>query len=78
MDKAEALAYVSRLFDAAQAGAVLWGDKLLLKRFLAQCSRTGLEGDPGRLSARAAALHPLAGSQPPTPASAGAGSCVRG
>ena len=41
MDKAEALAYVSRLFDAAQAGAVLWGDNLLLKRFLAQCSRTG-------------------------------------
>ena len=34
LDKAEALAYVSRLFDAAQAGAVLWGDKLLLKRFL--------------------------------------------
>ena len=34
MDKAEALAYVSRLLDAAQAGAVLWGDKLLLKRFL--------------------------------------------
>jgi len=41
LDKAEALAYVSRLFDAAQAGAVLWGDKLLLKRYLAQCSRTG-------------------------------------
>ena len=41
MDKAEALAYVSRLFDAAQAGAVIWGDRLLLKRFLAQCSRTG-------------------------------------
>ena len=41
MDKAEALAYVSRLFDAAQAGAMLWGDKLLLKRFLEQCSRTG-------------------------------------
>ena len=41
MDKAEALAYVSRLFDPAQAGAVLWGDKLLLKRYLAQCSRTG-------------------------------------
>ena len=37
LDKAEALAYVSRIFDAAQAGAVLWGDKLLLK----QCSRTG-------------------------------------
>jgi site-specific recombinase XerD len=41
LDKREALAYVSRLFDAAQAGAVLWGDKLLLKRFLEQCSRTG-------------------------------------
>jgi len=41
MDKVEALAYVSRLFDAAQAGAVLWGDKLLVKRFLEQCSRTG-------------------------------------
>ena len=41
LDKAEALAYVSRLFEAAQAGAVLWGDKLLLKRFLEQCSRTG-------------------------------------
>ena len=41
MDKAEALAYVSRLFDAATAGAVLWGDDLLLKRFLEQCSRTG-------------------------------------
>ena len=32
MDKAEALAYISRLFDAAQAGAVLWGDALLIKR----------------------------------------------
>ena len=41
MDKAEALAYVSRLFDAAAAGAVLWGDELLLKRFLEQCSCTG-------------------------------------
>ena len=41
MDKAEALAFVSRLFDAAEAGAVLWGDELLLKRFLEQCSRTG-------------------------------------
>ena len=40
LDKAEALAYVNRLFDAAAAGAVLWGDKLLLKRFLEQCSRT--------------------------------------
>ena len=41
LDKAEALAYVSRLFDAAHAGAVLWEDKLLLKRFLDQCSGTG-------------------------------------
>ena len=41
MDKADALGYVNRLFDAAQAGAVLWGDKFLLKRFLEQCSRTG-------------------------------------
>ena len=36
-----ALAYVGCLFDVAQAGAVLWGDKLLLKRYLAQFSRTG-------------------------------------
>ena len=41
MDKAEALAYVSRLFDAAEAGAVPWGDALLIKRFISQCSRTG-------------------------------------
>jgi len=41
MDKAEALAFVSRIFDAAPSGAVLWGGKLLVKRFLAQCSRTG-------------------------------------
>ena len=39
MDKAEALAYVSRLFDAAQAGAAVWGDALLIKRFITQCSR---------------------------------------
>ena len=41
MDKAEALAFVSRMFDTAAAGAVLWGDGLLIKRFLTQCSRTG-------------------------------------
>ena len=41
MDKAVALAYVSRLFDAAQAGAAVWGDKLLIQRFIRQCSRTG-------------------------------------
>ena len=43
MDKAEALAFVSRLFDAASAGAAIWGDPLLVKRFLSQCSRTGSE-----------------------------------
>ena len=32
MDKAEALACVSRLFDAAEAGAVLWGDALLVRQ----------------------------------------------
>ena len=41
MDKAEALAFVSRLFDAAEAGAVLWGDQLLVTRILTQYSRTG-------------------------------------
>ena len=41
MDKAEALAFVSRMFDTAAAGAVLWGDALLMKRFLRQCSRSG-------------------------------------
>ena len=41
MDKAEALAFVSRMFDTAAAGAVLWGDALLMKRFLSQCSRSG-------------------------------------
>ena len=41
MDKAEALAFVSRMFDTAAAGAVLWGDELLIKRFLSQCSRSG-------------------------------------
>ena len=40
MDKAEALAFVSRLFDAASNGHSLWGDRLLLRRFLSQCSRT--------------------------------------
>ena len=40
MDKAEALAFVSRLFDAAGNGHSLWGDRLLLRRFLGQCSRT--------------------------------------
>ena len=33
MDKAEAPSYVSRLFDSAPAGAPVWGDALLIKRF---------------------------------------------
>ena len=41
MDRAEALAFVSCLYDSAQAGAHIWGDALLVKRFLTQCSRTG-------------------------------------
>ena len=41
MDRAEALAFVSRLYDSAQAGAHIWGDALLVGRFLTQCSRTG-------------------------------------
>ena len=53
MDKAEALAYVSRLFDAAQAGAVLWGDALLLiKRFISPVQPHRQQGDPGRLPLR--------------------------
>ena len=40
MDRAEAMAFVSRLFDSAQAGAHVWSDLLLIKRFLRQCSPT--------------------------------------
>ena len=43
MDKAEAHAYVYRLFDAAQAGAAVGGDALLIKRFITHCSRTDSE-----------------------------------
>jgi site-specific recombinase XerD len=41
MDRSEALAYVSRLFDAAAAGAVMWADSDLVERFLVGCSRSG-------------------------------------
>ena len=41
MDLAEALAFVSRMFDAAAAGAAVWCDAELVRRFLAACSRTG-------------------------------------
>ncbi len=41
MDRAEALAFVSRLYDSAQAGARIWSDALLIKRFLTHSSRTG-------------------------------------
>ena len=52
MDKAEALAYVSRLFDAAQAGAAIWGDALLIKRFMSQCSRTAARQETRTATAR--------------------------
>lgn len=41
MDRVDAIAFVSRLFDAAQVGAAVWCDVELIKRFLAACSRTG-------------------------------------
>ena len=41
VDKTEALAFVSRMFDTAAAGAVFWGEALLIKCFLTQCRRTG-------------------------------------
>jgi len=40
MPRDEALAFVSRMFDAAEAGAQPWSDDDLLRRFLAACSRT--------------------------------------
>jgi site-specific recombinase XerD len=43
MPRDEALAYISRLYDAAEAGAVAWDESELLRRFLAGCSRTGSE-----------------------------------
>lgn len=39
----EAIAWLSRLYDAAEAGHEAWGDAELLDRWLAQCSRTGSE-----------------------------------
>lgn len=41
MDRAEAIAFVSRMFDAASAGAVAWCDDELVRRFLTACSRSG-------------------------------------
>lgn len=41
MDRTDALAFVSRMFDAAVAGADVWSDSELIKRFLVACSRTG-------------------------------------
>lgn len=40
MERHEALAFVSKLYDHAKAGHSVWGDKLLLRKFLGQCSRT--------------------------------------
>lgn len=41
MSREQALAWVSRLYDAQAAGATLWSDAELVARFLQQCSRTG-------------------------------------
>ena len=41
MDKADALAFVARAFDAKAAGDHAWDDDELITRFLSQCSRTG-------------------------------------
>lgn len=41
LDKPAALAFVARLFDAADAGVAIWSDELLIDRFLLQCSRSG-------------------------------------
>ena len=40
MERHEALAFVSQLYDHAKAGHSVWGDKLLLRKFISQCSRT--------------------------------------
>lgn len=41
MSREEAIAFVSRMFDAAAAGDHLWSDEELVGRFLACCSRSG-------------------------------------
>ena len=41
MGREEALAFVSRMYDAAAAGDSIWDDAELVERFLSQCSRTG-------------------------------------
>ena len=41
MPKADALAFVARMFDAQEAGDTIWSDDEIVERFLQQCSRTG-------------------------------------
>ena len=41
IDKANALAFVSRMFDAANAGDHVWTDDKIVECFLQRCSRTG-------------------------------------
>jgi len=41
MDRGDALAFFSRLLDAAQAGAPTWSDGELIESWLACCSRSG-------------------------------------
>ena len=75
LDKAEVFAYVSRLFDAAAAGAVLFGDKLLLKRFLEQYSRTGSQETKDGYRRELQHFVRWSDRNHPQPAFAGAGSC---
>ena len=46
MDRAEALAFVSRLYDSAQAGAHIWGDALLVKNVPDPVQPHRQPGDP--------------------------------
>jgi site-specific recombinase XerD len=41
MDRGDAIAFFSRLLDAAQAGADTWSDGELVESWLACCSRSG-------------------------------------
>jgi integrase len=41
LPREEAIAWLSRLYDAAEAGHQSWSDAEILDRWLAQCSRTG-------------------------------------
>ena len=46
MDRAESLAFVSHLYDSAQAGAHIWGDALLVKKVPDPVQPHRQPGDP--------------------------------